>query len=314
VIGGDRVGVLLLTFGSAVTSADVPAYLRSVRGGGEPSAELVQEFRRRFDVIGRSPLIDITLEQAAALQARLAARDGAQSFAVSAGMLHSSPRVADSLRELVDAGATRVVAIVLAPQYSPLILSGYERTLTAAVGEVAPALPVRLAGAWHTTESWIASLSNRVVEALQHLGPERDRVAVVFTAHSLPRRVVERDPGYMAQVDETIAAVVERVGLDATQWVFAFQSAGHTPEEWLKPDLTDVLPGIRDRGAHDVLVVPVQFVTDHLEILYDIDVAAAEQARSVQLGFHRIAMPNADPTFIDALAEVVERELAAVHA
>jgi ferrochelatase len=314
VIGGDRVGVLLLTFGSAVTSADVPAYLRSVRGGGEPSAELVQEFRRRFDVIGRSPLIDITLEQAAALQARLAARDGAQSFAVSAGMLHSSPRVADSLRELVDAGATRVVAIVLAPQYSPLILSGYERTLTAAVGEVAPALPVRLAGAWHTTESWIASLSNRVVEALQHLGPERDRVAVVFTAHSLPRRVVERDPGYMAQVDETIAAVVERVGLDATQWVFAFQSAGHTPEEWLKPDLTDVLPGIRDRGAHDVLVVPVQFVTDHLEILYDIDVAAAEQARSAQLGFHRIAMPNADPTFIDALAEVVERELAAVHA
>ncbi len=122
---------------------------------------------------------------------------------------------------------------------------------------------------------------------------------------------MERDPGYMAQVNETIAAVAERVGLAAARWVFAFQSAGHTPEEWLKPDLTDVLPGIRKSGARDVLVVPVQFVADHLEILYDIDVAAAEQARAAGLRFHRIAMPNTDPTFIEALAEVVQRELAA---
>jgi ferrochelatase len=315
VSSGGRVGVLLLTFGSAVTSADVPAYLRSVRGGREPSAELVGEFSRRFDIIGRSPLIDITLEQAAALQRRLNGNDGEPTFVVSAGMLHSQPWITDSLRGLVDDAATRVVAIVLAPQYSPLILTGYERTLTAAVAEVAPALPVRLAGAWHTTASWVASLSNRVDEALRRFdAAERDRVAIVFTAHSLPRPVVERDPGYMVQVEETIAAVAERVGLTEDRWVFAFQSAGHTPEEWLKPDLTDVLPGIRDSGASDVLVVPVQFVTDHLETLYDIDVAAAEQARSAQLSFHRIAMPNTDPQFIDALAEVVHREMAAVHA
>jgi protoporphyrin/coproporphyrin ferrochelatase len=308
------IGVLLLTFGSAVTSADVPAYLRSVRGGREPSAELVTEFQRRFDVIGRSPLIDITTVQTAALERVLADRHPGRGLRVGAGMLHSEPRVADSLRALVAAGVTRVIAIVLAPQYSPLILSGYERAVSAAADEAGRGVTVRMAGAWHLTPSWIGSLSERVEESLRELNAEaRDRLAVVFTAHSLPRPVVERDPGYMVQIDETIAAVAGRVGLDRTQWTFAFQSAGHTPEEWLKPDLNDVLPTIRESGSTDVLVVPVQFVADHLETLYDIDVAAAEQARAAGLGFHRIAMPNAAPRFIAALAEVVDREMAAVH-
>jgi ferrochelatase len=311
----DRVGVLLLTFGSAVTSADVPAYLRSVRGGREPSAELVAEFARRFDIIGRSPLLDITLAQAAALEALLDSRAGEETFSVSAGMLHSRPWIADALRGLVDDGAARVVAIVLAPQYSPLILTGYERAVRAAADGLATTTPVRIAHAWHTTSSWVSSLSGRVEEALGRFDPvDRDRVAIVFTAHSLPRLVVDRDPGYMVQVDETIEAVTSRLGLARDRWTFAFQSAGHTPEEWLEPDLADVLPRLRDSGARDVLVVPVQFVSDHLEILYDIDVAAAEQARAALLGFHRITMPNTDPRFIAALAEVVDRELAAVHA
>ncbi|WP_337312037.1 ferrochelatase [Candidatus Aeolococcus gillhamiae] len=313
--GDERAGVLLMTFGSAVTSADVPAYLRSVRGGRDPSPELVAEFARRFDVIGRSPLLDITREQAAALGSQLQARGGGQEFAVSAGMLHSPPQIVDALRDLVDGGATRVVGIVLAPQYSPLILTGYERALSAAVAEVAPDLPVRMAGAWHTVAAWVDSLCSRVDEALRRFdAADRDRVAIVFTAHSLPRPVVERDPGYMAQIDETIAAVADRLGFNRQRWTFAYQSAGHSPEEWLKPDLVDVLPRLRESGATDVLVVPVQFVSDHLEILYDIDVAAAEQARAAQLRFHRIAMPNTDPLFIDALAAVVDRELTAVHA
>jgi protoporphyrin/coproporphyrin ferrochelatase len=303
------VGVLLLTFGSAVTSADVPAYLRSVRAGREPSAELVAEFERRFNVIGRSPLIDITTAQAAALQDLLG--DG---FTVSTGMLHSEPRVAGALRSLVHAGVSRVIAIVLAPQYSPLILSGYQRALDAATPDIAPALSVRMAGAWHLTPSWVACLGDRVEDALRQFNAaDRERLAVVFTAHSLPRAVVERDPGYMVQIDETIAAVADRIGLAQTRWTFAFQSAGHTPEEWLKPDLTEVFPSLREAGSTDVLVVPVQFVADHLEILYDIDVAAAGQAHAERLGFHRIAMPNTDAQFIAALGEVVDRELAAVQ-
>jgi ferrochelatase len=303
------VGVLLLTFGSAVTSADVPAYLRSVRAGREPSTELVAEFERRFDVIGRSPLIDITTAQAAALQDLLG--DG---FAVATGMLHSEPGVAGALHGLIDLGVGHVVAVVLAPQYSPLILSGYQRALDAAAPDIPPTVSLRMAGAWHLTPSWVACLSDRVEDALRQFdAARRERLAVVFTAHSLPRAVVERDPGYMVQIEETIAAVADRVGLAEGQWTFAFQSAGHTPEEWLKPDLTEVFPALREAGRTDVLVVPVQFVADHLEILYDIDVAAAEQARAERLGFHRIAMPNADPQFIAALGEVVDRELAAVQ-
>ncbi|MEO8898518.1 MAG: ferrochelatase [Candidatus Dormibacter sp.] len=306
------VGVLLLTFGSAVTSADVPAYLRSVRGGQEPSGELVAEFKRRFDLIGRSPLIDITLEQAAALERALLARDGAGSVQVTAGMLHSAPRVEDSLRSLVDGGAATVIAIVLAPQYSPLILSGYQQALDSCAERVAPGIPVRIAGAWHLIAPWVNSLAESVREAVDGLDAAgRDRVGVVFTAHSLPRAVVERDPGYMTQIDDTIAAVADRAGLAPEGWTFAFQSAGHTPEEWLKPDLTEVMPQLHYSGVRDVLVVPVQFVADHLEILYDIDIAAAEQARAAGLAFHRIAMPNASPRFIAALADVVDRELAA---
>jgi ferrochelatase len=308
------VGVLLMTFGSAVTSADVPAYLRSVRGGREPSAELVTEFARRFDVIGRSPLIDITLEQAAALERLLRDRRPGRSFAVAAGMLHSRPTIGDALRELRARAAERIVAVVLAPQYSPLILSGYERAVDACVAEAAPGVPVRIADAWHLTPSWIASLSERVAEALVGFdGGVRDRLAVVFTAHSLPRSVIERDPGYMDQIDETIAAVAESAGLERGSWTFAFQSAGHTPEEWLKPDLADVLLDLGAAGGTDVLVVPVQFVADHLEILYDIDVAATAQATAAGLRFHRISMPNTSPRFIAALAEVVDRELAAVE-
>ena len=306
------VGVLLLTFGSAVTSADVPAYLRSVRGGREPSDELIAEFTRRFDLIGRSPLIDITLEQAAALQRALVERDGAGSFQVAAGMLHSAPRVEDSLRMLVDGGAATVIAIVLAPQYSPLILSGYQRAIDSCAADVAPGVPVRVAGAWHLVAPWVNSLAGSVRTALEELDATgHDHVGVVFTAHSLPRPVVERDPGYMRQIDDTIAAVAERAGIAPGGWTFAFQSAGHTPEEWLRPDLTEVMPQLRDAGARDVLVVPVQFVADHLEILYDIDIAAAEQAAAAGLGFHRVAMPNANPQFIAALVDVVDRELAA---
>lgn len=310
---GKRVGVLLLTFGSAVTSADVPAYLRSVRGGRDSSPELLAEFARRFDVIGRSPLIDITLEQAAALERLLNSGDRGLSFHVAAGMLHSAPSVADALGRVVSAGAEQVVAVVLAPQYSPLILSGYQRAIDAAMATSATTVPVRVAGAWHLTDGWITALARSVRRALTELGGDAS-VHVIFTAHSLPRVVLERDPAYMEQIDATIAAVVRELDLGAERWTFAFQSAGHTPEEWLTPDLTDVLPGIRAGGATDVVVAPVQFVADHLEVLYDIDVAAAQQAREAGLGFNRIEMPNATPPFIAALGEVVDRELAAAAA
>ena len=302
-------GVLLLTFGSAVTSADVPEYFASVRGGRPVPPELIIEFQRRYDVVGRSPLVDITMQQAAALQAMLEAERGAGAFVVRAGMLHSQPRIATAVHELRDAGVGTVVAVVLAPQYSPIILAGYERA-AAAVREAHPDLQLRIAGAWHTLPEWIDSLARRLEAALGAL-PEGDRDApVIFTAHSLPRAVVDRDPAYIDQLRATAAAVADRAGLRTDRWQFAYQSAGHTPEPWLTPDVKDLLPGLRDRGARTVVVAPVQFLADHLEILYDIDVAACDEARALGVEMRRIEMPNASPELIRALAAVVRRELA----
>jgi ferrochelatase len=307
----DTRGVLLLTFGSAVTSDDVPQYLRSVRGGRTPSDDVVAEFRRRYDIIGRSPLIEIAVAQVSALQALLDEDEGAGRFFVAMGMLHSAPHVAGAVDQLVRAGVKEIVAIVLAPQYSPIILAGYERAIAAA-RERYPHVRIEMSGTWSDEPLWLDSLAERLSSALAALpAPQRGTTPVIFTAHSLPRAVVERDPEYIEQLKETAQRVADRAELAHERWQFAYQSAGHTPEEWLKPDVKDVLPALRDAGHSDVLVAPVQFLADHLEILYDIDVAARAEAAALGIRMHRIAMPNTSPTFIKALRAVVRRELGA---
>jgi ferrochelatase len=302
-----QLGVVLATFGSAITAADVPAYLSSVRGGREVPSDLIDEFRRRYDLIGRSPLVDITRQQVRELQSALDA-DGGADVMVVAGMLHSEPSLPVALDEVHDAGARRIVVVVLAPQYSPIILAGYERAVAAWSADH-PEVGIHIAGAWHLLPTWIAALAERVADALDDLPPAlRDSTPIIFTAHSLPRPVVDRDPAYIAQLRETADAVADALHLDAARWSFAYQSAGHTPEEWLTPDVRDLFPGLRDAGIADVLIVPLQFLADHLEILYDIDIAARDEAASAGITMHRIELPNTQPAFIRALAAVVERE------
>jgi protoporphyrin/coproporphyrin ferrochelatase len=306
---GPPTGVLLMTYGSAVTSADVPQYLRSVYRGATPAPEVVEEFQYRYDLVGGSPLIEITRAQGRALQAALDATAGPGTHLVEVGMLHSAPRIPDAVARLADAGVGRLVGIVLSPQYSPLIMGGYPRALTAAAEQLGPA-EVTMAGPWHLVPAFVDCLAGRVTAALARLGD----VPVLFTAHSLPKPVVDRDLGYLDQLRETIAAVVDRTGLPEGRWRFAYQSAGHTPAEWLTPDLKDLLPDLRAAGHHAVLVVPVQFLADHLEILFDIDVAARREAEEAGLAFHRIELPNTDPLFVEALRQVVERETSSAAA
>lgn len=302
-----QLGVVLATFGSAVTADDVPAYLASVRGGREVPADLIAEFRRRYDLIGRSPLIDITQAQCAALQALLDAGDRPDTRVV-AGMLHSDPSLTDALDGLAATGTRRITVVALAPQYSPIILAGYERTVASWRAEH-PDVEVQMAGAWHLIPEWIEALAERVEEALSRLDPQvAARIPVIFTAHSLPLPVVERDPGYITQLRDTASAIAAQLRLDGARWSFAYQSAGHTPEEWLTPDLKDLFPGLRAAGITEILVVPLQFLADHLEILYDIDIAAGEEATAAGITMHRIQLPNTQPAFIRALAAVVERE------
>ena len=223
-------------------------------------------------------------------------------------MLHSEPSLTGALDALAAAGISRIVVVALAPQYSPIILAGYERTVAAWRAEH-PDVDVHIAGAWHLIPEWIDALAERVRDALASFEPEvRDRIPIIFTAHSLPRPVVERDAGYITQLRDTATAVATRLGLGDERWTFAYQSAGHTPEEWLTPDVKDLFPDFRARGVTEILVVPLQFLADHLEILYDIDIAAGEEAIEAGITMHRIALPNTQPAFIRALAAVVDRE------
>ncbi len=305
-MNGAGTGVLLMTYGSppSLARGDIGAYLSRVRGGRELDPALVDEFTRRYRLIGGSPLIGITRAQAAALSEEL-------GRPVEVGMRFSEPSIVAGLRALADRAAEHVVAIVLSPQYSPLLMGGYARAIDegrTTLGDRAP--DVVIAPAWYDEPAFVTALARRVEDALSHLGPgDRQAVRVLMTAHSLPRRVALQEPGYLEQLRATAHAVATATGLSDRLWTFCWQSAGHEPGEWMKPDFADLMPDIAASGGQAVLVVPIQFLADHLEILYDVDIAAREQAERSGLTFDRIESLNAHPDLVQALARVAGRVL-----
>ncbi len=278
-----KVGVVLMTYGSPATLDDIPVYIKHVYGGREASPEIIKEFRRRYDLIGGSPLLRITREQAAALEQELNAQHRGEAL----------------------------VGIIMSPQYSPIIMSGYVRTLEEAVASLQrPELDLRIAQDWHMQPYFLQAIAERVQQALDRFPPGvRERVQVLLTAHSMPKRVVEKEPDYINDLKETAAAVAKLVGLPPERWMFCYQSAGHTPEEWLKPDFADIMPELRKAGQTHVLIAPVQFLADHLEILYDIEIGARQQAEENGIQFARIESLNTSPLFIKALATVVDETM-----
>jgi ferrochelatase len=224
-------------------------------------------------------------------------------------MRFSEPNIATSVSRLLELGAERILGVILSPQYSPLLMGGYHLAIQGA----AASIPARTVGAWHLNPAFIDVLASRIRgELARYSDAVRDRVPVLLTAHSLPRRIVDREPEYVEQLQETARAVAAAAMLAADQWSFVYQSAGHTPEEWLKPDMLDVLPQLAAAGHTDVIVAPVQFLADHLETLYDVDVAGRDQALAAGIHtFARIDAPNDAPDFIAALSKVVQGELAA---
>lgn len=303
---GSKAGVLLMTYGSPATLDEpgIRAYLLKVRGGREPDDDLVTEFTRRYQVIGGSPLIEITRQQAAALEARL-------DLPVRVGMRFSDPSMAAGLEALASEGVSRVVAIVLSPQFSPLLMGGYEKAIAEARATIGDAAPdVVLAPAWHLDPDFVAAVARRIHEALESFSADaRSMVPVLLTAHSVPRRVAAREPAYLTQLEETAKAIASAAGLADDRWRFCWQSAGHEPGEWMKPDFADLMPELAAAGHSTVLVAPVQFLSDHLEVLYDVDVGAREQAEQTGLRFSRIQSLNVEPGFIDALATVARSTL-----
>ena len=298
-----------MTYGSPATLDDIPTYLKNIRGGRPADDALIAEFRRRYRLIGGSPLLHITREQATALQAELNRQHpGGPGFHVVAGMRFAPPLIADVVPE-VGAFTHQLIGVILSPQYSPIIMSGYVRTLEDAVAALEGG-ELKIAGDWHLEPLFLQALAERIQQALGRFPPElRERVPVLLTAHSMPKRVIEQEPDYINSLKETAAAVARLVGLPPERWMFCYQSAGHTPEEWLKPDFADVMPELRVAGHTHVLIAPVQFLADHLEILYDIEIGAREQAEAVGIQFARTESLNTSPLFIKALAAVVQQTM-----
>jgi protoporphyrin/coproporphyrin ferrochelatase len=282
-----------MAYGSPERLADVPAYYSDIRGGRPIRPELLEDLVERYRRLGidqGSPLNAITEETRAALEAELG------DVPVFTGMKHWTPRIADAADAAVSAGADTVVGLVLAPHYSAMSIAGYRTQLEQALDGRAE---LAFIDSWHDEPGFIELLADRVRGTGAH---------VVFTAHSLPARILEAGDPYRDQLLETSRLIAERAGLD--DWTFSFQSESQTGEPWLGPDILDHLEELHERGITEVLVCPVGFVADHLEIRWDLDHEAAAKARELGLNFRRIEMPNADPAFIDVLAGLVRRVLA----
>jgi ferrochelatase len=285
------VAVVLMAYGSPERLADVPAYYADIRGGRPIRPELLDDLverYRRLDIESGSPLNAVTEETRAALEAEL-------GLPVFTGMKHWTPRIADAAQSALSTGAQTVVGLVLAPHYSRLSIAGYRAQLEEALAGRAELVFV---DSWHDDEGFVDFLAARVRGVQAH---------VVFTAHSLPARILDEGDPYQDQLLATATAIAERAGL--RDWTFSYQSESPTGEPWLGPDILDHLEDLHGRGVRDVLVSPIGFVSDHLEIRWDIDTEAQEKARELGLRLTRIEMPNADPAFIHVLSGLVRRRL-----
>jgi ferrochelatase len=282
--------VVLMAYGSPSRPEDVRPYLEDIRAGRQVSDEAVEELAERYRRIGgRSPLDDVTEAQRSALEREL-------GVPVLVGMKHWRPRIGEAVEAALGDGAKRIVGLVLAPHYSRLSVGGYRERLESAVSGRAE---LELIESWHDHPGFLDVLAERVRGA---------DAWVVFTAHSLPARILADGDPYREQLLETSRLVAERAGLE--DWSFAFQSASSTGESWLGPDVLEELERLHASGVRKVLVAPVGFVSDHLEILWDLDVEAHERAEELGLELVRIESLNDDPAFVRALAELVEERLA----
>jgi ferrochelatase len=278
-----------MAYGSPARPEDIPSYFSDIRGGRPIRQEAVDELAERYRRIGgSSPLNEITERQRAALEHELGAP-------VYVGMKHWTPRIAEAADVAIRGGAQRIVGLVLAPHYSSISIGGYRDRLVEGVGDRAEAVMIE---SWHDHPPFLDLVAGRIRGTDAH---------VVFTAHSLPERILAEGDPYKDQLLKTSRLVAERAGV--ADWSFAFQSASATGEPWLGPDILEELERLHGEGVRKVLVAPVGFVSDHLEILWDIDVEAREKAAELGLELDRIESLNDAPELARALAVLVEQVL-----
>ena len=311
-----RRGVILLAHGAPDRLEDIPAFLLNVRSGRPLPPAAVEEITEHYRLIGlrdgaepgeASPLTRLTLRQAAALQEHL-------GLPVFVGMRNWRPYIADAIQQATEQGLEQVTAICLAPQNSRTSVGLYRQRLEEARQKAAPRLAVDFVESWHDHPGFIGALCERLNDALEQIESVADveptgPVPVIFTAHSVPERTIREGDPYADQVRRTASLVAESVERRIEAWSLAFQSQGMTPEPWIGPTVESEIDRRAAAGHRRILVAPVGFVCDHVEVLYDIDIVLREHARTRGVTLFRTESLNDSPLFIEALADLVNRQL-----
>ena len=297
--------VLLLAYGAPNSQEDIEPYFTDIMHGHKPSPELLKDLKERYRKIGRrSPLLDITMAQASALEERL--RSHAVNARVYVGMKHWHPYIREVVPRIVDDGFNRIIALALAPHYSGIGIGGYKQALDQAL-EGNSQVTVDFVDGWYDNPVFHQAVAEKVTKALKQF--QNSKVEIIFTAHSLPERIIRDNDPYPKQLEASCQSVADILKLD--HWSLAYQSAGHGGEKWLGPDILEALQQLSNHKEHsdNVLVVPIGFVADNLEILFDLDVEAQDFARSHGLSLKRTESLNTSPTLISALADVVQKRI-----
>lgn len=298
---GAKTAVLLMAYGTPRTMDDIEPYYTHIRRGRPPSTELLAELKERYEVVGgHTPLNEITSETGRKLERRL--QDRGARYPVYIGMKHWHPYIRQAVGEMDRGGVSRVVGLVLAPHYSVRSIAEYYGYIDRAQEEIGSRIEVERIVSWHLHQPYLDAVARRVRARLAEF-PDPGSVTVLFTAHSLPERILELGDPYQDQLLETAAALTQMLNL--RHWTFSFQSAGRTPDPWLGPDILDKVRELAAQGVTDVLVAPIGFVSDHLEIFYDIDYEAQNVASACGVTLRRTESLNAGDDFIEGLADLV---------
>ena len=301
------IGVLIMAYGGPNSLAEIPGYLADIRNGRPTTPAVLEEITHNYRRIGgKSPLLDWTRKQMAAI----AAHFDPQRFRFYLGMRHWAPWIEETVRDMLDDGIRRAVSVVMAPHYSRLSIAKYHQKIAAGLEMYRVQIDFVHVESYHDAPGLIQALANRVQQGIERWPEsEQARVHVVFSAHSLPARILKMGDPYDAQLRETARLVAARAGLPAERWSWSYQSAGRSPEPWLGPQLDEHLVELAKRGVKNVVSVPVGFVCDHVEILYDIDILAQDVARSHGIRLERPPALNTDPLFIQAVVEAIKKKV-----
>ncbi len=300
-----KIGILMMAYGSPESLDDMAAYLSDIRGGRPMSPEFVEEFRSRYAQIGgKSPLNALTFEQANNTEKELHKRGHNVKFYV--GMRHWTPWIKDAVAHMHADGITQAVAIVMAPHYSSMSIGRYWQKVNEAQETAGNKIQFTFIDSWCRQSKLIDAQVAKVRAAQKKFAPT-DKVKLVFSAHSLPERLLKMGDPYDHELKKNATAITQHLG--SVDWMFCYQSAAKTGEPWLGPQIEEVIPTLAKEGYQHILSAPIGFVCDHVEVLYDIDINGQQIARTNGVHLERTDMMNSDPTFISAIADAIEEKI-----